>query len=376
LRAAAELADHATPEGLKVFDEREDSNPWKLQVASWVATLRANLDWRSAFFRHAIRLAACVTISDAIGRTISWQRSYWIPMTVAVILKPDFTTTVSRGLLRLAGTFAGLFFATLLYHALPASAWRQLILVGLFTYLLRWMGPANYGVFSFAVSGLIVFLIAATGIAPAQVVVLRGLNTLAGGALALVAYLVWPTWERTQVGEALADMLDASRTYMQALLDRFIDPKASTTKVLNARRNAWRLSRSNAEASVDRVSSEPGISRERLNCFTSILASSHALMHAMIGLEAGVSQAPVNECPDAFRKFSQDVDFTLYFLSRALRGSTSAAGTLPKLREDHRRLVDTSRSLSAADRFIVLETDRITVSLNTLREQVMNLCLP
>lgn len=375
LRAAAELANNSTVQGLKGFAEREAAHPWRLQAASWIAILRANLDTRSMFFRHAVRLAACVAVADAIGRAISWERSYWIPMTVAVILKPDFTTTISRGVLRLVGTFAGLVFATILYHALPESAWRQLILVGGFTYLLRWMGPANYGVFSFAVSGLIVFLIAATGIAPAEVVVLRGLNTVAGGVLALIAYAVWPTWARATVSEAIAEMLDASRLYMQALFERFTNSDPSAEDALNRRRDDWRRSRSNAEASVDRVSSEPGITAEKLTCLTSILASSHALMYAFIGLEAGVLQAPVQTPSTEFAKFTQDVEFTLYFLSEALRGSPAAVDTLPKLREDHRRMVETRNAFSPTDQFVLIETDRVTVSLNTLREQVMK-CLP
>ena len=375
LRAAAELSDRSTTEGLERLAEQEASHPWQLQIAAWIETLRANLDWRSTFFRHAVRMAVCVTAADAIGRAISWERTYWIPMTLAVILKPDFTTTFSRGVLRLAGTFAGLILATILYHLLPNSAWTQLLLVGAFTYTLRWIGPAHYGVFSFAISGLIVFLIAATGVPPSQVVVLRALNTVSGGLLALLAYALWPTWERTQVSDVIADMLDASRLYMHSLLERFQSADTSSETVLNQRRDEWRRARSNAEASVDRVSSEPGVTAAKLNCLTSILASSHALMHAMIGLEAGVLQASEHDYPAAFEKFTHDVEFTLYFLSAALRGSPSATDTLPKLREDHRRLVEARGAFSLSDHFVLIETDRITVSLNTLREQVMK-CLP
>lgn len=372
LRVAAELAQHSTVEGLQGFAEQEASHPWKLQVAGWIATLRANLDGRSAFFRHAVRLAVCVAVAVAVGRAISWDRSYWLPMTVVVILKPDFTSTFSRGVLRLAGTFSGLILATVLYHAVPGSAWRQLILVGIFTYLLRWIGPANYGVFSIAVSGLIVFLIAATGVAPAQVVVLRGLNTAAGGVLALVAYALWPTWERTQAPDALAEMLDATRLYFHAVVQRFLHPEASSEEALNGKRNDWRRSRSNAEASIDRVSSEPRITAKKLDCLTSVLASSHALMHAMIGVEAGARETPVHGYSKEFEQFAHDVEFTLYFLSAALRGSPAAVETLPKLREDHRRLIETRNAFSPTDQFILIETDRITVSLNTLREQVMS----
>ncbi|MEO8050592.1 MAG: hypothetical protein ABI833_09275, partial [Acidobacteriota bacterium] len=45
------------------------------------------------------------------------------------------------------------------------------------------------------------------------------LNTTAGGVIALLAYWLWPTWERHQVAEGLAGMLDAFRVYFQAVRD-------------------------------------------------------------------------------------------------------------------------------------------------------------
>ncbi len=90
-----------------------------------------------------------------------------------------------------------------------------------------------------------------------------------------------------------------------------------------------------------------------------------------MGLEAGLIRVPVRTPPEAFESFAKDVDFTLYFLSAALRGSSSATRTLPKLREDHRRLVEARDSYSTAGEFVLTETDRLTTSLNTLGEQVL-----
>ena len=103
-----------------------------LDSVSRADVLRANLNLHSATFRHAVRLAVCVGIGDTAGHMAGWDRSYWLPMTVAVILKPDFTTTLSRGFLRLFGTLAGLMVATVLYHVLPGTAFTQLLLVGVF----------------------------------------------------------------------------------------------------------------------------------------------------------------------------------------------------------------------------------------------------
>jgi len=185
-----------------------------------VATLGANFSLRSAACRHAVRLAVCVAAGDAVGRGFGLNRSYWLPMTIAIVLKPDFTATFSRGVLRLAGTFVGLVFATALFHVLPGSAMAQVAAIGVLLYLLRWLGPANYGILVVAVTALIVFLIGLTGAAPHGLVVARGLNTAIGGAIALLVYWVWPTWERSQAPELMAQMLDAYRDYFRGLKRR------------------------------------------------------------------------------------------------------------------------------------------------------------
>lgn len=370
LRLVIQLAGNTISEGETEFVSATRAKPWRMQTGNWLATMRANLTWNSPVFRHALRMCAGVALAHIVERSINWQRAYWLPMTVAVILKPDFTATYSRGALRLAGTIAGLILATVIYHFLPQSAWTQLFLVGAFTFALRWIGPANYGVFTVAISGLIVFLLGATGVPPAEVIASRAINTIAGGLLALAVYALWPTWERSTISDSLAQMLDATREYFRAVTDQFAgDPNHSAAKLDSTRKN-WRLKRSAAEAAVDRVAAEPGNSRANMDCLTSVMASSRALAHAVMGLEAGLVQSIPKTAPDAFRLFANDVDLTLYVLATALRGSKFANSSLPQLREDHRKLLEARSAFSPLDEYVLLETDRLTVSLNTLREQV------
>ncbi len=369
VRAVVRLAANVIPEGMEAEARREAAQPGRLQVANWIGVLRANYDWRSPIFRHAVRLAVCVAIADAIGRSISWQRSYWIPMTVAVVLKPDFASTFSRGLLRLLGTFAGLALATVLYHIFPSGPFLECLLVFVFTFALRFIGPANYGVFSVAISGLIVFELAAAGTAPGQVVVLRALNTAAGGILALLAYTLWPTWERRKIGDVLADMLDAAREYFHAVVECFTCADEQVESDIDRKRREFRRTRSEAAASVDRVNAEPGIGVEKLTTLRSMLASSLGLFSAILGLEGGLKQESVHTAPEAFQKFAHDAELTLYYLAASLRGSSFAVDTLPKLRDDHARMLESRDAFSANDQFVLIETDRLTTALNTLREQ-------
>lgn len=369
LRSALELAAHISPGGSAAFAHRESERPQELRLTGAWAVLRANFTMESAALRHAIRLAVCVAAGEGLAHAVDWQRSYWLPMTIAIVLRPDFTGTFSRGVLRLLGTFIGLACATVMFHVLSPSGPAQVALLFLLTFAMRWLGPANYGVFCTALSGLIVLLIALTGVPPSQVIVARGVNTFAGGVIALLAYALWPTWERALIPEALARMLDAYRQYFDAIRDAYLHPERETHEGLDRARLAARLSRSNLEASAGRLRNEPGIPAKRLMTMDAILANSHRFIHAVMALEAGLaSSSPVPARP-AFTKFAADVDRTLDALAVSLR-SNHPAGNLPDLREDHHQLLGSGNPHADRYELVNIETDRITNSLNTLAEEI------
>jgi uncharacterized membrane protein YccC len=371
LRSAVDLTAYATPAGLAAFDRRESRRPWSLRLGGSIATLRANLSLNSAAFRHAVRLAVCIAIGDALGRGLEFRRSYWLPMTIAIVLKPDFSATFSRGALRLIGTFAGLLLATAMFHFAPSGNGVQVALIAALMFVLRCYGPANYGILVLAVTALVVLLIALTGDTPRAVIAARGLNTLAGGAIALVAYWLWPTWERTQAPEAMAQLLDAYRQYFRAIRESYLALDKYFAQELDRTRLAARRARSNVEASVDRLSAEPGVSPETVQMLRGMLASSHRLVHAFMALESGLSTSHPVAAREQFRPFADHLELTLYYLTAALRGSPLTRAGLPDLREDHYALVHAGDPRTERYALVNVETDRITNSLNTLREQVL-----
>lgn len=369
-RAALDLAEHASPEGMIIFSQKESSRPQALRVVSAIAILRANLTLHSTACRHAIRLAVCLGIGDLGGRILDWRRSYWLPMTIAIVLKPDFTSTFSRGVLRLGGTFAGLAFATVLLHFIHPLALGQILVIAFFMFALRCVGPANYGILVVSVSGLVVFLVGLTGIAAETVISARAINTTVGGLLALAAYWLWPTWERTQVREQFARMIDAYRLNLQAIVAAYTSQSGiDMEKLAQARLNA-RLARSNAIASVDRLSAEPGMSAEQVSVAASILASSHRFVYALMALDSGLASSSPVPPREAFRKLVSDLDLTLYLLAASLRGSPLSKKQLPDLRADHLKLLETGDPTVERYALVNIETDRMTNSVNTLREQI------
>jgi uncharacterized membrane protein YccC len=375
LRIATELAAHATPAGLKEFAQREAAQPWYLRIGGAWAVLRANFSLRSSVCRHAVRLAACIALADLLARSLQFGRTYWVAMTAVIVLKPDFTTTLSRGLLRLAGTFAGLAIATALFAILTPSLPAQVLLMTAFMFVLRWAGGANYGVLVLALTGLVVLMFAMIGVPPGEVMKARAINTLAGGLLALAANRLWPTWERTIINESLARLLDAYREYFQAVRDGLLHPgieaQTAFSQRLDKARQAARLARSNAESSAERVRIEGGIAPDRVTALQTILANSHRLIHSVMSLEAALYRSMPAAPRAEFQTFSNAVDTTLYLLSAYLRGAPAGPGDLPDLRESHRALAAAGDPQVGRYALVNIETDRLTNSVNTLAVEVV-----
>ena len=371
LRSAIDLTSNATPAGIIEFERRESRKPWMLQFRGTLATLRANLNFQSAAFRHAVRLAVAIAAGDTLARSFGVRRPYWIPMTIAIVLKPDFGSTFSRGVLRLGGTFIGVILATALFHLLPASLWVQIAMIAALMFVLRWIGGANYGIFAVLVTALVVYLLALRGTTtPEDAMRARAINTAVGGAIALIAYAVWPTWERHQVSEAMACMLDAFRVYFHELHERYKRNDPYSPAVDRAR-VAGRLARTNFEASIERAIVEPGISEESVALLKSMLASSHRLAYALLALETGIAGSSWAPPREPFAPFAKDLGLTLYYLACALRGSPLHAEELPDLREDHHALVHSGDSQSDRYALVNVETDRVTNSLNTLSGEIL-----
>jgi uncharacterized membrane protein YccC len=340
------------------------SEPWRLRFEGWRARLAANMSLDSTVFRHAVRLAICLGLGDAIGRSLSLQRTYWIPMTIAIVLKPDFAATFSRGLLRIAGTLAGLVLATVVFRFVHTGVAADIALLTVFTLLLRLAGPVNYGVFVVAVSGFAVVMIAVTGIPPESVIVPRAINTVLGGALALFAYAVWPTWERTQTSAALADMLDAYRRYFHAVIGAYEGgPLAAIDQV----RVVGRRARSNAVASVDRMSGEPGVTLRQVTALNSILVQSHTFVHAVMAMESRLYRERRDAAPPWLGAFAASAEQALEAMAGVLRRSDQASGAGPMRRV---RLGETGITGSDGHALIETEGDRIRTSLYSLAEVI------
>ncbi|SDJ23479.1 Uncharacterized membrane protein YccC [Frankineae bacterium MT45] len=314
LRAMVQTARTGAGEGST--DEDVESAKGVRRLRDPIAVLRANLDVRSPALRYAVRLGVLVPLTDILTRVGGFDRGYWISLTILVVLRPDFGATFQRSLQRVIGTLIGLLLASVIVHYLLGDGVAPLILlVGIFFFGMRLAGPNNMGLSSICLSALVVALLSIAGIPAHTTVVDRAVATVIGGAIALLASLLFPTWERSQVADRLTELMGAYRDYLQTM----VDPRATAAQRSSVRSRS-RLARSNAEASLDRARSEPVNSQGILEVGGAVLANSHRLVHALTAIDA------TRRARDAYRDVPQFRDLVtavlqqLHLLQGALQG--------------------------------------------------------
>jgi uncharacterized membrane protein YccC len=224
--------------------------------------IRQNLHFGSTFFRHAVRLAVTLAAAGVLAEVLPIQRGYWMTLTVALVLRPDFTTTLSRGVARIAGTIVGVVAATALVLAVPDTPHVYLALAVLFAAVSYAAFQLNYGLFSLMVTAYVVFLLALLGTPEATAVQNRLVATIAGGVLAMASYLIWPTWESARTRTALLLLVNNSLEYTRLLLQGLTDPAARDLSKMRAERTKLWNARATADESLERMLSEPGHTHE------------------------------------------------------------------------------------------------------------------
>jgi len=361
LAAAVRNADWAGSRGELRASAEETRLPKALRSSSAWATLRANLTPRSVAFRHAVRTAACLSAALFVSRKLQLPHGYWLPMTAAIVLRPDFAATFNFGLLRVLGTVLGLVLTTVLLHITPNEPWAHLALMAVLCMAFRYLATAHYGVAVAALTGTVVILLSFEGVHSGAAVMDRVINTALGCGMALLAYVAWPTWERGRARAALAVMLDAYANYLGALA------RPAQRNAHSEMRSEARTARTNAQASIDRMRTEPATPPKLLALARALFANGNRLARTAMTLEASLDELATLPAQAEIHGFIELAVSDLQMLATALREQRPIDG-LPDLRTRQRILVALMQGAenSAAAELLKRISDRLVDNVDTL----------
>ena len=248
----------------RTMDRASDQGTFSLELLDLAHLHLRPLAAALNFTRHVdpalIRYAARVTVLALGGvwamKTLEFRHGYWLPLTLLVVLQPDYGSTRSRAAQRLIGTLAGSVLASLvLWLRLPfpvLMAATALCAFGFGFYLRRAYWKAVVFITLF-----VVVLTESLGPATLELTVERFGDTLAGGLLALLAALVfWPVFEKGRFRPILARALRANAAYMRLVGDCLAEGRRYDKKVVRAKRAAESAG-ADVFSSLQRMSGDP-----------------------------------------------------------------------------------------------------------------------
>lgn len=203
------------------------------------------------FLRHAIRLAILIGIATAVARFDPLGHSYWIPMTVAWVTKPDFAGTAVRIFSRIGGTVIGLVVATGILGAFGGSQAVVIALIGVSAFAAFGFMQPNYAICTAGVTSYVLALFYLDGDPLVDTAFLRILGTVVAAVAIWVVIRLWPTRTGDRICLDLAEQARALRRYAQSIHD---DDAAATRET----RADLIQRRVKADAAIVATALEPG----------------------------------------------------------------------------------------------------------------------
>ncbi len=196
----------ASGHGIRLRDWRHRLDAWRGRVIGRF----------SATF--ALRLMASVGVAGVLTELLPLQRSYWVVLTVAIVLKPDFGSVFARAVQRGLGTILGAVLGTVILAVVPYGPWL-LIPFGILAALLPYGQARNYGLFATFLTPLVVLLIDLLAPTGWHLALDRLLDTVLGCAVVLlVGYAPWPASWRAHLPGQFAQTIRAVCRYLDEAL--------------------------------------------------------------------------------------------------------------------------------------------------------------
>lgn len=278
--------------------------------------ITSNLRLDSPYFRYAVRvtLAAALAMS-LIGQwmtpAVSSAHSYWVLLTIIIIMKPGFALTRQRNGWRLMGTLIGCLLALLIFNVVdrPAALFGVLLIaciMGNSLVQLNYMASAIFN----TLFVVMVFYFVAPNTMSLEVIGERALDTAMGCAIALICSYVLPWWEARYMKPLARAATHANRQYLRTGL-RYVSAMqaakaghAPSDDVLSPEQAdiAWRLARKNVHIAFSnyaeafyRMMSEPRSHQMNVPEFNNLLIQNHVMasqITAAIPLLAGLEETP------------------------------------------------------------------------------------
>lgn len=274
-----------------------------------------NLTLSSGVFRHALRMTLTCLAGFVIAKMIAYgHHSYWILLTIIILMKPGFSLTKERNIQRFAGTIAGgLLGVVILYFIHDRDILFGIIIffmVGTYTFM-----RLNYIVMVIFTTPYILILFNLLGLGFLKVAEERLLDTGIACVLSFLAsYLLFPHWESVQLDTYMKGVLKANIVYLKKLCSFLAGKPSPVLEYKLARKDVY-ISTANLSAAFNRMLSEPKNKQRNGKLIYEFVVLNHVLSSNIASLSADMLLTEQKNYP---REVTQQVKRSITSLEKSL----------------------------------------------------------
>ncbi|RNA61909.1 FUSC family protein [Chryseobacterium nematophagum] len=244
-----------------------------------VQVLRNNLSFSSLHFRHAVRITIALLIGYlfSLFHFLGIGHTYWILITVVAILKPAYSITKQRNLLRLYGTVSGAIIAYVILYFIHINS----LLFGILLFSMILCFSLLKGRYFWAVLFMTIYIFLSFNfLSPGNIDIIfkdRIFDTIIAGIIAFtVSYLILPVWEHTQNLDLMKKSAESNLQYFESVISKFLDAGFTVEDYKIKRKNAI-IALANLSDNFQRMLSEPKNQQKKLEVIHQFVATSHLM---------------------------------------------------------------------------------------------------
>lgn len=247
-----------------------------------------NLTFGSGAFKHALRVSLVCLIGFITAKTVAQgHHSYWVLLTIIVILKPGFSLSKQRNYQRLIGTIGGGAIGILILSLIPDNTIQFIFLI-VFMIGTYSFSRLNYVVSVIFMTPFVLILFKFLGVGLLHVAQERITDTLIGSSIALIAsYIIFPTWEFEQIQETLRDVIVANINYLVTIAESLSGKVPGTTMYKLARKEVY-VKSANLSATFERMTSEPKSKQRKIKEIHKFVVLNHILSSYIANIASGL----------------------------------------------------------------------------------------
>ncbi len=246
-------------------------------------TFKAHFSLKSSVFRHALRLTAAMLVGLLVGRFFEHQNAYWILLTIAVILRPNFGLTKKRAVQRILGTLGGAVIASLVLFLFNSKTLFGFLAVPSIFVGLVFL-QKNYRIAATFITMAVLFFYGVLVDNTIEIIKYRVLDTLIGALIAFLSvYLLWPSWEQSNIKEILDKAHNGCNKYLLQIKELYTTKTSPSTAYLLARKQAF-LENGNLMAAFQRLTEQPKNKQENVSQLYAAVVLNQTFLNALAAI--------------------------------------------------------------------------------------------